>query len=395
MFHCKKNLFITLFAIAFSPIVLFAQKPDGYTITGRVNGLREGDKVLMNMMVYNPGEAIEVHRDSGFVKNGEFRIEGHVPDGPRIYWMRFPRLGRLYRMFIDNNQDMTVRFDNDLAKVRFELVDRILRCDGSPTNDAFHLIWAVDDMYAQSNGMIGHDLDKVRDSLGYNRNIVSGLMRAKKAVRDALNVRFLNHMEPIFLPGAALFAMYESGDHDAVWADVFDQMDDHLRNSVPGKMLQTRLSILVGNQMPDFNLPDDKGNSVHLGDLTAKSKLTLVRFWASNSYNRQAFDQELKAMYQKYHDKGLNVVAVSTDSTSSNWMQALQTEHYPWLNVIDLRGKSVVDPVYHELGSLSGPNTTNVLLNKEGKIVAWDVYGLELRWYLDNMLDPDSSSKIE
>lgn len=303
--------------------------------------------------------------------------------------MWLPRIDHVYRMFIDNNQAIQLRYDKDISKERMQLLDRILVSDGSPTNTAFHLIWAIDDMYSQSTGMIDHELQKIRDSIGYDRKLVDGLMRARKGIRQGLNNRFLNHLDPLFLPAAGLLAMYEGGDHDGGWADVYDQMDGHLRASVPGKMLQQRLPLLVGKKMPDFSLPDGQGKTVSLKDLPSKGKLTLVRFWATNSYNRAAFDAELKAMYQQYHNKGLNVVAVSTDTKLDTWKQTLQTEQYPWQNVIDLRGEAVVDTVYHELGSLAGPNTTNVLLDTEGNIVAWDVYGLELRWYLDTILNPE------
>src|SRR4029077_14030615 len=106
MYNIKTNIIPFLVALYLMPVMLHAQKPDGYTMTGHIKGLKEGDKVLLTMMEDLPGEAVELHADSPAVKNGEFKLQGHVPGGPRVYWLRFPRTDRVYRMFIDNGQDI-------------------------------------------------------------------------------------------------------------------------------------------------------------------------------------------------------------------------------------------------------------------------------------------------
>ncbi len=48
----------------------------------------------------------------------------------------------------------------------------------------------------------------------------------------------------------------------------------------------------------------------------------------------------------------------------------------------------VVDSVYHEFSAHPDKlrNVTNVLIDANGKIIAWDPTGLELQWYLDKYL---------
>jgi hypothetical protein len=46
---------------------------------------------------------------------------------------------------------------------------------------------------------------------------------------------------------------------------------------------------------------------------------------------------------------------------------------------------SMINDVYNE-GGHSIPNTTNILLDDKGKIIAWDVNGPELEWYLRKYL---------
>ncbi len=60
----------------------------------------------------------------------------------------------------------------------------------------------------------------------------------------------------------------------------------------------------------------------------------------------------------------------------------------PWYQVSDLKGpKGIVNNIYHEYGNPDYPNTTNVLLDEKGKIVAYDKTGVELQWYIARALD--------
>jgi hypothetical protein len=59
----------------------------------------------------------------------------------------------------------------------------------------------------------------------------------------------------------------------------------------------------------------------------------------------------------------------------------LKSEQHPWYDVINAGGK-LVEQLYNEYGGFRNERITNVLLDADGKIVAWDVKGPELQWYL-------------
>ncbi len=67
----------------------------------------------------------------------------------------------------------------------------------------------------------------------------------------------------------------------------------------------------------------------------------------------------------------------------NKWKAGILANDLPWPQVSDLKGgNGVVGKVYHEYGDARNPNATNVLIDDRGKIVAWDIYGPELQWYL-------------
>ena len=162
---------------------------------------------------------------------------------------------------------------------------------------------------------------------------------------------------------------------------LYEHLDSNVKKSFYGKKLKEKLSLCVGQILPPFRLPQADGSLLPLTDVVSKSKITIVHFYATNSFERKNFQDELRALYNIYHHKGLNIIGVSSDSYMEQWKETLQAEQYPWSNVIDVKGK-MVDSVYHELGNAKIHNITNVVLDSRGKIIAWDVYGTELQWYL-------------
>jgi len=90
-------------------------------------------------------------------------------------------------------------------------------------------------------------------------------------------------------------------------------------------------------------------------------------------------------LYEKYHKKGLEVIGLSADTDPRKWKIGMLD--IPWLNVSDLKGdKGIVQQVYREFPNPGQANTANILLDSEGRIIAWDANGLELQWYLSNLL---------
>ncbi len=75
--------------------------------------------------------------DSAFVKDGKFTIVGTMPEGPRYYWMifkksRFKNSFALIKLFIDNNDKITIKCKEDMKTLHAEEVERYVQ--GSPSN---------------------------------------------------------------------------------------------------------------------------------------------------------------------------------------------------------------------------------------------------------------------
>jgi peroxiredoxin len=160
-----------------------------------------------------------------------------------------------------------------------------------------------------------------------------------------------------------------------------------MKESFYGIQFKDYAKLCVGQPFPGFTLPTADGKTLALSEIIGKSKITLVHFWGSDSYIKKQMQDELRVLYNKYHGKGLNIVGFYTDKYGDQWKDLVQKEQYPWYNVSDLKGREgMAATVYHEYIALGQTiaNTTNVLIDDKGKILAWDVLGAEMEWYVLN-----------
>ncbi|HXX53575.1 MAG TPA: TlpA disulfide reductase family protein [Thermodesulfovibrionales bacterium] len=91
---------------------------------------------------------------------------------------------------------------------------------------------------------------------------------------------------------------------------------------------------LVGNKAPDFTLKDIAGRSLSLSAL--KGKTVLVSFWATWCPPCRNEMPSLNRLYKAYKDRGLIVLAVSTDrnpSTVKNFLSEFPADFPVFMDV--------------------------------------------------------------
>jgi thiol-disulfide isomerase/thioredoxin len=88
-----------------------------------------------------------------------------------------------------------------------------------------------------------------------------------------------------------------------------------------------------GNIAPDISLKRPDGEPSTLSEVCSKQKLTLMLFWRSTCSHCKEFEPELEKLYAKYHPLGLEVYALSTDPEKTDWLEELQQNPRPWINV--------------------------------------------------------------
>lgn len=118
----------------------------------------------------------------------------------------------------------------------------------------------------------------------------------------------------------------------------------------------------VGTELPEFTAQDINGKPVKLSDY--KGKLILLDFWASWCTPCRAENPYMRYIYDRYHSKGLEIIAFSVDDKIDAWKKAVTDDALTWPQVSDLKG--IREGVAHDF-EISGVPTN--FLVKDGKVI--------------------------
>ena len=126
----------------------------------------------------------------------------------------------------------------------------------------------------------------------------------------------------------------------------------------------------VGQVVPDFSLPSMNGEEVAIRSF--RGKCVLLDFWASWCGPCIGEMPNVHKAYDLLHDKGFEVISVSTDRKESDWrkvMKEKQMEHF--VNLRDTKG------VLHEIFNRDAIPFI-LLLDPQGRIVAKELRGKDI-----------------
>lgn len=114
-----------------------------------------------------------------------------------------------------------------------------------------------------------------------------------------------------------------------------DGCSDNSSFSVNTKnLIESLKNCTPGKKAAELKYPTAEGKLVSLEEICKKNKITLVMFWRSNCSHCEEFHPQLQEIYKKYHEKGLEVYAISIDKEEAPWKNHLSTHQQPWINVL-------------------------------------------------------------
>lgn len=166
---------------------------------------------------------------------------------------------------------------------------------------------------------------------------------------------------------------------------VYRSLAPKLQKTKPGLSIKTKIDnykeIAVGNVAPDFSGPTPDGKTLSLK--AALGKVTIIDFWASWCGPCRKENPNVVALYNEFHEKGLNIIGVSLDKESAKWKEAIAKDGLTWSHVSNLQFWT--DPIAVLYNIKSIPAT--YILDEKGVIIATNLRGEELRAKIESILN--------
>ena len=149
------------------------------------------------------------------------------------------------------------------------------------------------------------------------------------------------------------------------------------------EIIEASANLNIGKIAPNFTSPSIDGEMISLNDI--KGKATIIEFWASWCGPCRRENPNIVRVYEKYKDKGLEIIGVSLDrpGNKERWKKAIEDDNLNWHHVGSLQYFN--DPVARMYNINSIP--ASFILDEEGKIVAKKLRGSALEKQIASMLD--------
>ncbi len=364
-----RNIVLVLFAVI---LAVSCKTEPQYKINGNVEGV-EG-------MVYlkKQGEERDLIKvDSATVENNMFILKGKI-DSDELYYLQLGDENNIVPVFMSNAD---IKVTGNIENLKDVLVE------GSVPNDLLKSYTDAADMIQEKQKTLYTEYKE----LSAKGELTPEKEEQIKSDYEALNnelqetgMKFINNnvnsTVAAFLTTRQMYAM-----EFAELEELFNKFAEPVKNSTYGKKISDKLELMkktaVGQPFIDFSMADVDGKELRLADYTGKG-LLLLDFWASWCGPCRAENPNLVAAYEKYHDKGFEIFGVSFDGNKDKWIEAIEADKMNWIHVSDLKAWQCAAGKLYGIQSIP----SNVLIDKEGKIIAKNLRGEELEKKLAEIL---------
>ena len=318
----KINLLLCLFIAAQG----FSQGK-GYVINGVMK------KALDNSYLYLTHKENDVAiTDSTPVKSEKFTFKGKTVE-PNMYWITLHKTETPALIFFVDNTSISITAGVDsMAKAQIK---------GGSTQDDYKTWQQMQNQYGEiRKGLIMqyNEKGKNQDQAGAQKIMDTAMVLERAYEKDI--VKFIKAHPKSNVGGYAIWAVTFDWPKIDEYDEMYNALSEPVKKGKFGILADDKIAsikgITIGYKAINFAQPDVNGKSVSLSSY--KGKVVLVDFWASWCGPCRGENPAVVAAYNKYKDKGFDVLGVSLDQSKDKWLQAIQKDGLTWTHVSDLKG---------------------------------------------------------
>ncbi len=355
----------------------------GFTLQGKIKGITTG-KIKLSYRI-NDEQFVQ---DSAAVQNGTFAFKGVLTEPVEAY-ISSDKAGR---DFDDPNRGMFFLSPGNLTIELNAGHFSALKVTSSATQDESTALKKqkkdqIDQMNVLSAAYNNANLayinakkaGKTEEELEALKEIATQAKDRMDPVReemDKVDMSFIKTHPDSYLT-AYLLRWKVSGMPLNEGKAIYTRLSDRIKNSENGKEIAKEIKSLEGGSPGSvasvFAVNDINGQPISLADFKGK-KYVLLDFWASWCVPCRKGNPHLIGLYNKYKDKGLEIIGVSDDDSNlAAWKKAVDQDKIGiWKHV--LRGLKRTQTGYNKSADISEPYAihtlpTKILIDKNGVII--------------------------
>ncbi len=162
------------------------------------------------------------------------------------------------------------------------------------------------------------------------------------------------------------------------WNNLYTQRLERYKEYLDFNKVET------GDSYVDALLTSKNDKPIQLSQLV-QNKITLLAFWNPTIGTSKEITRKLIPIHHKFKNKGLQIIGISKSNSPRKLVRIKENiaqENLEWLTLIDVNSNENIWDKYGVINS----NNSNVLIDKNGKIIGIDVNAEELTKKLETLL---------
>ena len=365
------RVFQTSILCSLLALVLASCQSNSYKLIGTVEGLSDGDTLLLTSDMVNGTPS-----DTIIMKDNTFSFKGTTEEETALCMIYSAENNEINAAFIREPGEITIHLS---------ATPGASRVGGTPCNNEWQRL-------NDSVMVIGKEINRIAEHI-YGNNVTQEEQQHGMDEIDKLNNRFAKvvvettekNIDNEF--GYFLLTYYpEELIDDKTRMSLIEKLSEERRQRPAIKQIEASIKesakTAEGATIPNFTQKTPEGDDLAIMTEVSKNKITVLDFWASWCGPCMQEMPSMLSLYENNKNRGFGIVGISLDKDKDAWIAAIKKLQLPWPQMSDLQFWNNEAAKMFNINSI--PHT--IVVDKNGKILRRGLRGEELKQFVESEL---------